>query len=148
MLKSMMLLLGLGTAGALAPTATMAQPSSRSYTVVEAVPGKSLRIGTYGTANKKDCTPARVPTIRVIEPPSSGSLTVRLAEAKMDNVANCPTIVIPVQFLTYIARADGQKDRVVYEVTSADGEVATYEVTIDILPKPASPVGSKPDQKT
>lgn len=147
MRKSMMLM-AMGAAGALAATATMAQPSSRSYTTVEAVPGKSLRIGTYGTANKKDCSPARVPTIRVIEPPSSGSLTVRLSEAKIDKVAGCSTIVIPMQFLIYVARADAEKDKVVYEVTSANGEVATYEVTINILPKPATPVAPKPDQKT
>ena len=147
MRKSMMLM-AVGAAAVLTATATMAQPSSRSYTTVEAVPGKSLRIGTYGTANRKDCSPARVPTIRVIEPPSSGSLTVRLSEAKTDKVAGCSTIVIPMQFLMYVARADAEKDRIVYEVTSANGEVATYEVTINILPKPAGPVAPKPDQKT
>jgi hypothetical protein len=147
MRKSRMLI-GALAAAALAATATMAQPSSRSYTTLEAVPGKSLRIGTYGTANKKDCSPARVPTIRVIEPPSSGSLTVRLSEAKIDKVAGCSTIVIPVQFLLYVARADAEKDRIVYEVTNASGEVATFEVIINILPRPASPVAPKPDQKT
>ncbi len=143
-----MMLMAVAATAALTATATLAQPSSRNYTTVEAVPGKSLRIGTYGTANRKDCSPARVPTIRVIEPPSSGSLTVRLGEAKTDKVPGCSTIAIPMQFLMYVARADAEKDRIVYEVTSANGEVATYEVTISILPKPAAPVAPKPDQKT
>lgn len=142
-------LLGVVSAAAVAATVTMAQPApSRNYTTIEAVPGKPVRIGIFGTANRKDCSPLRAPTIRVIESPSSGSLTVRLGEAKTDKVPGCPTIAVPIQSLIYAARADAETDRIVYEVTSANGEVATHEVTIKILPRPTSPSVPKPEQKT
>jgi hypothetical protein len=134
---------------AAATPVAMAQPApSNNYTTVEAVPGKPLHIGTYGSANRKDCSPLRAPTIRVIESPASGSLSVRLGEATVDKMAGCPPIKVPMQTLAYTAKADADTDRIVYEVTSANGEVATNHVTIKILPKPTSPGIRKPEQKT
>ena len=132
-----------------ASPAVMAQPApSKNYTTVEAVPGKPVGIGVYGTANRKDCSPSRAPTIRVIESPASGSLSVRLSEATTDKIAGCPAIKVPAQTLVYTAKVDADTDRIVYEVTSANGEVATHQVTIKILPRPTSPDIRKPDPKT
>jgi hypothetical protein len=56
-------------------------------------------------AAHKDCTPAPLPTIRVIEAPKSGTLTVRRGELKTDQVAGCPGLKTPAQVVFYQARA-------------------------------------------
>lgn len=145
------LLLGFWAAigsAAVSPVA-MAQPApSMNYTTVEAVPGKPLRIGIYGSANRKDCSPARAPTVRVIESPTSGSLSVRLGEITTDKIPGCSAIKVPVQAIIYTATTAADTDQIVYEITSASGEVATHQATIKILPRPPNPDTRKPDQKT
>ncbi len=66
-----------------------------------------------------------------------------------DKVAGCPPIKLAAQAVVYTARAGGTGvDKVVYEVTSANGQVVTYQVSITIKEDaPASPHRGK-DQKT
>lgn len=134
---------------AFAPPAATGQPApTTTYTSFDAVPGKALQIGFYGSANKKDCAPVRAPTIRVIEPPKAGSLTVRHGEVTADKVGNCAPFKIPIQAILYTARrGDADTDRLIYEVTSANGQVETYQITISIKSSPAAPA-RKPEQKT
>lgn len=127
----------------------LAQPApSKNYETVEAMPGKPVRIGIYGSANRRDCSPLRAPTIRVIEAPSSGSLSVRLGEATTDKIAGCPTIKIPVQAIVYTAKADAVSDRVIFEVTNANGEVATHQIAVKIVPRAKTPGARTLEQKT
>ena len=131
-----------------APAATGQPAPTTTYTSFDAMPGKSLQIGFYGSANKRDCAPARTPTIRVIEPPKAGSLMVRHSEVTADKVGSCGPFKIPVQAVLYTARhGDAETDRLIYEVTSANGQVATYQITISIKSSPAAPA-PKPEQKT
>ena len=57
-------------------TATLAQDAN--YTSVDATSDKPVQLGYHASAHK-NCTPAPLPTIRVIEAPKSGMLTVRRA---------------------------------------------------------------------
>ena len=123
-------------------TVALAQPAPTSnYTSIEATSAKPVQLGYYASA-KKDCTPAPLPTIRVIEAPKSGTLTVRRGELKTDIIPGCPGLKMPAQVAFYQARAGATgSDHLVYEVTTSTGEVGTYDVTITIkeVPKPASP---------
>ena len=61
-------------------TVALAQPApSSNYTSFEATSAKPVQLGYYASANK-DCTPAPIPTIRVIEAPKSGTFTVGRGE--------------------------------------------------------------------
>ena len=119
-------------------TAALAQPApSSNYTSFEATSAKPVQIGYYAEAHK-DCTPAPLPTIRVIEAPKSGTLTVRVGELKTNQVAGCPGLKTPARVVFYQARGGALgTDHLVYVVTNATGEVASYDVTINIKEAPA-----------
>ena len=128
-------------------TAAFAQPPPTSnYTSFEATPAKPVQLGYYASAHK-NCTPALVPVVRVIEAPNSGTLTVRRGELKTDRIAGCPGLKIPAQVIFYQARAGAAgSDHLVYLVTNPTGEVGSYDVTITIKESPKSNSGTK-DQK-
>ena len=142
-------LFALATAVISNSTAALAQPAPTSnYTSIEAIPDKPVQLGYYASAHKNNCTPAPLPTIRVSQVPKSGTLTVRRAMLTTDTIPGCPGLKIPAQVVFYQARASAAgSDHVVYEVTSEDGEVGTYDVTINIkeAPKPSST--TKKDEK-
>ena len=129
--------------------AALAQPAPTSnYTSVEAISDKPVQLSYHASAHAANCTAAALPTVRVTQPPKSGILTVRKAILTTDKVAGCPPIKTPAQVVFYQARAGATgSDHVVYEVTSENGEVGTYDVTINIkeAPKPSS--ATKKDEK-
>jgi len=128
-------------------TAALAQPAPTSnYTSIEATPDKPVQLGYHASAHK-NCTPAPLPTVRIIEAPKWGILTVRKAVLTTDKIAGCPGLKIPAQVVSYQARAGAAgNDHIVYEVTDFNGEVGTYDVTIKIKEAPEQvrpPGGSK-----
>jgi hypothetical protein len=130
-----------------------AQPSSvKNYTSIEAARDVPVQIGYFASAHKdctKDCTPARVPTIRVAEPPRSGTLTIREAELTTGRIAGCLALKVPAKVLFYQARMGSlDTDHIVYEVTSSNGEVAEYQVTINIREGPKAAPAPIQEHKT
>jgi hypothetical protein len=93
-------------------------------------------VGFYAQAHK-DCSPSKLPTVRVVEAPTLGTLSVRPNELKTDRVPTCPSLKIPAQVVSYQARdkATGS-DHVMYSVTYPNGEIALYDVTIRIKEPP------------
>jgi len=127
-------LFAFATASACA-TASLAQEAS--YTSVEATSEKPVQLGYHASAHK-NCTPAPPPTIRVIEVPRSGTLTVRQAVLTTNRIAGCPGLKTPAQVVFYMARAGyAGPDHVKYEVTDENGQVAAYDVTITVKVAPA-----------
>lgn len=115
---------------ALLSTAALAQ--SANYSSIEATPDKPVQLSYHASAHK-NCTPAALPTVRVIEPPKSGLLTVRRALLTTNKIANCPGFKVPAEVVFYQARAGYVgSDHVVYAVSDYNGEVNTYDVTIDV----------------
>jgi hypothetical protein len=138
LLQLRMRLVAFAAAGLLA-TAALGQAAN--YTSVETISATPVQLSYHATAHK-NCTPAALPTVRVIEPPKSGMLTVRKAVLTTDKVAGCPAMKTPAQVVLYQARVGyAGPDHVKYEVTSENGEVATYDVTITVK---APPVTSPP----
>ena len=63
---------------------------------------------------------------------------MRVGELKTNQVAGCPELKTPARVLFDRARAGiVGTDHLVYEVTNPTGEVATYDVTINIKEAPA-----------
>ncbi|MGO8797796.1 MAG: hypothetical protein ACLQJL_01775 [Roseiarcus sp.] len=121
-----------------APALAQGAPSV-NYTSFDATSAKPVQIGYYGSAHK-DCTPAPLPNIRVVEPPKSGTLTFRRGVLTTSNVAGCPGLRIPAQVAFYRARAGATgTDHIVYLVTNTDGAAGAYDVTINIKEAPNSP---------
>jgi len=123
-------------------TAGLAQPAlaqAANYTSVEATSAKPVQLSYHASAHKSNCTPAALPTIRVTEAPKWGMLTVKRALLTTDKVAGCPAMKVPAQVVYYQARAGYLgSDHLNYEVTSENGEVATYDVTITVKAEPVT----------
>jgi len=108
--------------------------------------GETGQLGYHASAHK-NCTPAALPTIRVIEAPKSGTLTVRRAVLTTDKVAGCPGLKTPAQAVFYLAHAGyAGSDHVKYEVTTENGEGATYDVTITVKAAPAQSLPATGDR--
>ena len=117
-----------------------------NYTSFEATSAKPLQIGYYATA-RRDCAPAQPPTIRVVEPPKSGILTIKPGELTTSAVAGCPALKTSALVVYYQARAGAiGADHFVYEVVGLDGKINGYDVTITIREPPKAPIsgGDKP----
>ena len=113
--------------------ATVALAQATNYAKLEATVGKPLQLGYYASAHK-NCTPAALPRIRLIDAPKSGTLTVRRAELTTEKIQGCPALKIPAQVALYQPRAGApSRDHLAYEVTSENGEVSTYDFSIDIV---------------
>jgi hypothetical protein len=123
--------------------ASFALAQSANYTSVEVGADKLLQL-SYHASVHKDCTAGRLPTVRVIEPPTSGTLTVREAELTTTRVRGCPTLKMPARVVFYQSRPGyAGPDHVKYEVTSENGEVTTYDTTITVKRVPAQ--GQQPN---
>jgi hypothetical protein len=136
------ILLSCGIAGLVASAAFA---PAANYTSVEATAGKPVQL-TYHASAHKNCTPAPLSTFDVLQAPKLGLLTVRKGLLTTDKVAGCPGLKIPAEVVFYRARAGSAgTDHVIYKVTSASGEVETYDVTVTVKPAPAPspPSGEK-----
>ena len=117
-------------------SASLAQDAN--YTSVDAIPDKSVQLSYHASANKSNCSPGALPTVRIIEAPKSGRLTVRNAVLTTNKIAGCPQLKVPARVVLYTANTGYTgPDHVKYEVTDENGQVATYDVTITVKAAPA-----------
>jgi hypothetical protein len=123
-------------AGSWLASAAVAQGST-NYTSIEATANKPVQVSYHASAHSANCTAAKLPNVRVTEPPKRGILSVRKAILTTNKVAGCPRLKTPVQVVFYQARSGYTgRDHVVYEVTSENGAVATYDVTVTVKEAP------------
>ena len=126
-------------------TAAPALGQAINYTSVQAIAGKPAQLTYHADAHKSSCSPAPVPSLRVIEPPKDGVLTVRQAVLTTNKVAGCPGLKTPALVVFYQANEGyGGSDHVRYAVTNAQGQTEGYDVTITVKPAPAG--GTPPKQ--
>lgn len=127
------------------PAFAQASPGM-NYTSFEATSAKAVQLGYYGFA-RKDCEAGPLPAIRVVEPPKSGTLTIRRGILTTNRLAGCPALRVPAQVAFYTARAGASgTDHIVYVVSNADGVANAYDVMITIrrptgaLQQPGNPI--------
>ena len=123
--------------------ATLALGQTANYSSIQAFAGTALRIGYHASANK-NCTPAALPAVRMLQPPKFGTVTVRSAILTTNKIAGCPNLKTPAQTLFYQSRPNyNGPDHVAYEVKLPSGEVATYDITIEVKPGQLAPPKGK-----
>lgn len=145
----LLLFAGSSTAAAVILTTAAIAQSSSNYASYETTSDKPVQLGYYASAHK-DCTPGELPKVRLVEAPKLGTLIVRRAVLSINTVAGCPNLKTPAQVAFYQPRVGSAgSDRTSYEVTSENGEVATYEMMITVKPAPAaSPPADEPKGKS
>jgi hypothetical protein len=112
--------------------AAESNPSAENYSSIEAVSGKTLHLNNHASVSK-DCSPAPLPTIRLIDRPKSGTFTVRRGTLSGAQVANCQNLNIPAQGVFYTSRPSFVgEDHVAYEVTTFEGEVEKFDIAITV----------------
>jgi hypothetical protein len=112
-----------------------------NYSSAQAVAGKPVQLTYHADAHKSTCSPAPVPTLRVIEPPKQGVLTVRQAVQTTNKVGGCLGLKTPALVVFYQAKGNYTgSDHVRYAVTNAQGQTEGYDVTITVRPAPAADV--------
>ena len=105
-----------------------------------------MQLTYHADAHKSTCTPAPIPTFRVVEPPKNGVLTVRKGVLTTNKVAGCPGLKTPVLAVFYQSKEGySGSDHVSYAVTNAAGQTQGYDVTITVK---AAPAGSAPPSPT
>ena len=123
--------------------AMLAFAQAANYSSIEVFAGTVLRIGYHASANK-NCTPAALPAIRMLQPPKFGTVTVRPAILTTNKIVGCPNLKTPAQTLYYHSRVNYKgPDRVVYEVKVPSGDIATYDITIEVKPGQHAPPKGK-----
>jgi len=134
-------------AGMMATAALAQEAPSLNYTSFDATSAAPVQLGYYGAVHK-DCSPAPMVTIRVSEPPKSGTFTIRPGEMTTSAAAKpCPGVTIPAEVVFYQARPGAAgTDHLIYEVVNASNKVDAYDVTITIkeAPKGSAPNSDKP----
>jgi hypothetical protein len=126
--------------------AAPAGAQDKTYRSVDAVSGKTLRLGIYATVSK-DCVAGPLPEIKIVTSPKHGALAVKSGSVKPGALARCPKLEVPVQGVFYESnpRFTGA-DEVAYEVRHTDGKVQSLNVKISVgaAAKPAAKPGAKP----
>jgi hypothetical protein len=107
-------------------------PSAENYSSIEVVSGRTLHLNNHASVSR-DCSPAPLPTIRVIDRPKSGTFTVRRGTLSGAQVANCQNLNILAQGVFYTSRPGFVgEDHVTYEVTTFEGEVEKFDIAITV----------------
>ena len=129
--------LALAVSAVISTVALGQEAPSVNYTSFEATSAAPVQLGYYGAIHK-DCSPAPVVTIRVSEPPKSGTFTIRPGEMTTSATAKpCPGVKIPAEVVFYQARPGATgTDHLVYEVVNASNKIDAYDVTITIKEAP------------
>lgn len=121
---------------------------TKNYTSIDAERGTPVRIGYHASADTKSCTAVEPPSVKVIDAPDNGALAVQTGKLSTEKISGCSRITIPVRVLFYTPNRSGaESDHVIYETTSADGKVATYDITIKIKEKVVPRSAPKLEQK-
>ena len=129
--------------------AAAALAQAMNYTSAQATAGKPVQLTYHADAHKASCSPAPVPTFRVIEPPKYGVLTVRQGVLTTNKVAGCPGLKTPALVVFYQAKEGySGSDHVRYVVTNAQGQPQGFDVTITVQPAPAGVAPASPKQPT
>ncbi|WP_406857052.1 hypothetical protein ABEG18_05295 [Alsobacter sp. KACC 23698] len=81
-----------------APAPTAAQAVSHK---AEVEPGQDAQLGIFGGLNP-DCTPVPVPDIRIVKPPTKGTVIIRAGRTTVPaSAARCAGVDVPVQALFF-----------------------------------------------
>jgi hypothetical protein len=136
--------------GALAATCLWTAAPSRadqSHVRSEVVAGALARVGVHAAA-KKDCSPAPLPTITVVNAPKHGSLHVQTGKVKSNQIKACPNIELPANLIMYRSQAGfSGEDKVTYEVKNVGGRSQSITITITVKPGQIRP-GDPPKKPT
>ena len=99
---------------------------------VKSAPNKDTRVGVFINV-LPDCTSGPLPTIRLVNAPASGKVTVKSAKVKATNYKSCLALEVPAYVAFYRSQPDFIGDDVLtIEVKYAGGRTEIQKITINV----------------
>jgi hypothetical protein len=112
---------------------TETTPVERS---VKAQSGRDVRVGVFASM-KADCTPGRLPTVRLKETPKNGTVTVKQGRLRATNFKQCLAAEVPAFVAIYRSKADfAGDDELTLEIVNANGKVQLQRVRVTVEKPP------------
>jgi len=126
-------------AALLSTLAASAEAQDSTYRSAKAHSGQRLQLSAHFTL-KPDCSASPAPEIRVITPPSNGTLSIRAGTVRSQRAGSCSNIELPARIVFYQSNVGYTgPDQVTMEVKKADGstEAQSVAITVEMAPTAA-----------
>lgn len=95
-------------------------------------PGKDIRVGVYINV-KPDCSSGPLPTIRLIDKPSNGTVTVKSARVNAKNYKQCLALTVPGYVAFYKSEPTfNGVDTFSIEITFPGGRTTTQKLNVTV----------------
>ncbi len=115
-----------------APAAPVVAEEQVVEHTAKGLPDKDIRVGVYLNV-LPDCSSGPLPTIRLVNPPLSGKLTVKKAKASATNYKQCLALEVPAYVEFYRSRPDFVgSDTMMVEVRYQGGRTELQKITVTI----------------
>jgi uncharacterized membrane protein len=122
-------MLALTIAGAVISSAAVGQTVTRS---AKGEPGKDIRVGVFINV-KQDCSSGPLPTIRLVEKPANGSVTVKSAKINAKNYKQCLALEVPAYVAFYKSEPSfNGVDTFVIEVRFPEGRTEMQKLNVTV----------------
>ncbi len=94
--------------------------------------GKDIRVGVYINV-KADCSSGPLPTIRLVDQPVNGNVTVKSGKVNARNYKQCLALEVPAYIAFYKSNPGfGGTDRFTLEVKYPDGRTEVQKLNVTV----------------
>jgi hypothetical protein len=95
-------------------------------------PGKDIRVGVYINV-KPDCSSGPLPTIRLVDRPANGNVTVKSGKINARNYKQCLALEVPAYIAFYRSEPGfAGVDAFTIEVKYQDGRTETQKLSVTV----------------
>jgi hypothetical protein len=115
------------------PARALAQQTSTTVErSAKGVTAKNVQVGLYINV-RPDCTSGPLPTIRLVNPPTNGTLTIRRGKVNATNYKRCLALEVPGLVAFYKSKTDFTgTDVTTIEVKYPQGRTEIQRITITV----------------
>lgn len=95
-------------------------------------PGKDIRVGVYINV-KADCSSGPLPTIRLVDQPANGNVTVKSGKVNAKNYKQCLALEVPAYIAFYKSNPGfGGTDNFTLEIKYPEGRTETQKLSVTV----------------
>jgi hypothetical protein len=115
----------------LVTTAAAAQEALKEHSV-SGPAAQEIRAGWFGKLNP-DCSSGPLPQARLINPAANGTVALRRARVRTNNVRQCPNVELPALVVFYRAKPGySGTDSFTLEVTGESGVPSRHKFNVNV----------------
>lgn len=108
------------------------QPPTKVERSAKGPTAKNIQVGLYINV-RPDCTSGPLPTIRLVNPPANGTLTIKRGKVNATNYKQCLALEVPGFVALYKSKADFTgTDVTTLEVKYPHGRTEIQRITVNV----------------